>query len=292
MPTFTIVPDGPFSLKESVLFGFGQRHSEPWTGVMRLAFCSDGYRQQVGVAVRQDDAGVHGELSGDANVDVEAVKRQVARVLSLDHDGRVFMAIGERDPVIGRLQAAAPGLRPPLFYSPYEAAVWSILSTRRPPMQAAAVRNALSQRFGRVFDVAGERIAALPTPQQLLSVESFAGIPTERMTRLHGVACAARDGLLDAEKLRALTPEAAMAEVRRLKGIGPFYSMLIVLRGTGFVDVLPEKEPRILGLIGQLYGLGRPAQQSEYEQIAEAWRPMRTWASVLVRAAGPRILNT
>jgi len=35
----------------------------------------------------------------------------VSRVLSLDHDGAVFDEIGRRDPVIGRLQDLAPGLR-------------------------------------------------------------------------------------------------------------------------------------------------------------------------------------
>jgi DNA-3-methyladenine glycosylase II len=48
-------------------------------------------------------------------VDAGLVRQQVARVLSLDYDGAEFLRVGERDPVIGRLQAAAPGLRPPLF---------------------------------------------------------------------------------------------------------------------------------------------------------------------------------
>ena len=57
-----------------------------------------------------------------------AVKRQVARVLSLEHDGNAFAEVGRRAPVIGQFQAVAPGLRPPLFYSSYEAAAWAVLS--------------------------------------------------------------------------------------------------------------------------------------------------------------------
>ena len=116
-PTFTITPIGPFSLAEAATFGFGQRDDGAWDGVMRLAFCLDGYRVQVGVEVRQDDAGlVRGTVSGPAGTDVDAVRSQVARVLSLDHDGEEFTRVGERDAVIGRLQQVAPGLRPPLFY--------------------------------------------------------------------------------------------------------------------------------------------------------------------------------
>ena len=73
---------------------------------MRLAFCVDGYREHVGVVLSQDHAGVHGQVQG--SVDLEAVKAQVARVLSLDHDGDAFMAVGERDPVVARLLAVAP----------------------------------------------------------------------------------------------------------------------------------------------------------------------------------------
>ena len=40
------------------------------------------------------------------------------RILSLDHSGSEFEQVGERDPVIGRLQARFPGLRPVLFNSP------------------------------------------------------------------------------------------------------------------------------------------------------------------------------
>ena len=131
--SFTITPRGPFSLAEAATFGFGQRDSAVWDEVMRLAFCLDGYQQQVGVEVRQDAAGVHGTIRGPAGVDVEAVARQVARVLSLDHDGTEFARVGERDPVIGALQSVAPGLRPPLFYSPYEAAAGRSAQPRQPP---------------------------------------------------------------------------------------------------------------------------------------------------------------
>src|SRR5439155_3485801 len=108
-----------------------------------------GYRHQVGVEMRQDAEGVHGAVHGSG--DLDAVRRQVARVLSLDFDGTLFTAVGERDPVIARLQRAAPGLRPPLFYSPYEAAVWAVMSARRPLRQMAEVRRRLSMEHGRIF---------------------------------------------------------------------------------------------------------------------------------------------
>jgi len=294
--SFTITPRGPFSLRESAVFGFGQRmrpagvgaQDPSFDGVMRLAFCLDGYRDQVGVELRQDTDGISALVDGAG--DLAAIQHQVARVLSLDHDARAFGKVGERDPVIGRLQRAAPGLRPPLFYSPYEAAVWSVLSARRPGWQMSQVRTELSVAHGAAFELAGERLAALPTPQQLLDVDVIPGIDAARLARMHGVAQAALDGQLDATRLRDLGPDEAMRDVQQIKGIGPFYAGLIVIRAVGFTDVLPKNEPKALELVRRLYGLASTPTPRHFEQIAAAWRPWRTWATVLLRAAGNRVL--
>lgn len=176
------------------------------------------------------------------------------------------------------------GLRPPLFHSPYEAAAWAVLSARRPARQMALVRRRLSEDHGAVFDLAGQAVAAFPTPEQLLRVASFAGLPSVKIERLHAVARAALSGELDAAGLLALGPDEAAARLQALPGIGPFYAALVVVRATGFADVLATNEPTLLVAVGQLYGLGRPATPTELVAIAEAWRPLRTWACVLVRA--------
>jgi DNA-3-methyladenine glycosylase II len=284
--SFTITPRGAFSLRESVEFGFGQRHSDRFAGFMRLAFVVDGTDHQVGVVLRQDADGVHGEAVG--STDLAAVQRQVERVLSLDVDATGFDELGRVDPVLGRLQELAHGLRPPLFYSPYEATMWSVLSARRPAAQMALVRDRFSRAHGRVFDLADGELAALPTPDQVLAVSEFPGIPGEKLNRMHDVARAAKDGWLDVDRLRRLGPEVATAELLRIKGIGPFYASLVVIRAVGFTDVLPREEPKLRELVGQLYGLTGPASPAELERLAEPWRPFRTWAAVMIRAAGGR----
>jgi DNA-3-methyladenine glycosylase II len=192
--------------------------------------------------------------------------------------------------VIGMLQRAAVGLRPPLFYSPYEAAVWSVLSARRPGWQMARVRAALGEAHGASFELAGERVPALPTPSQLLAVDNFPGIDAGRLARMQGVARAALDGQLDVTHLRSLGSTQAMADVQRIRGIGPFYAGLIVIRGTGFTDVLPRDEPKVFDLVQELYHLPALPSQAQFEAMAETWRPWRTWVAVLLRAAGPRVL--
>jgi DNA-3-methyladenine glycosylase II len=287
--TFSLQAKGAFSLAESATFGFGQREEPQFDGVMRLAFCLDGgFETQVGVELRQTGAEVQAIVRGAAPDQLCPVEEQVARLLSLDCDATRYDALGERDPVVGELMAAAPGLRPPLFYSPYEAAAWAILSARRPARQMNAVRAHMSAERGRVFELAGQELAAFPTPSSLGAIEAYPGLPAEKISRLHGVADAAKAGCLEVARLVALGPEAAEEDVMSLRGIGPFYSQLIVIRACGFTDVLPVGEHNLLGLVGELYGLGRPASDAELVEIAEAWRPWRTWVSVLIRVAGAR----
>ena len=93
-----------------------------------------------------------------------------------------------------------------------------------------------------------------------------------------------------------MEPDEALADLRKLPGIGPMYAMLILLRATGVTDVLTFAEPRLADYMGHFYGphyVDAPtaASREEIERVAAGWRPYRTWAAVLVRhgrrARGP-----
>jgi DNA-3-methyladenine glycosylase II len=284
--TFTIEPDGPFDLAEAAGFRLGHRdvgEPRPYDGVLRLAFCTDDYTGQAAVALRQDEAGtVHATVQGRSAS--AAIRRQVARTLSLDHDARAFARVLRRDPALAALHRSAPGLRPVLFASPYEAAVWSILTVHRARRQAAVLYDRLARTHGEVFSVAGAEVVTLPTPAVLAGVRELPSLPERWLAWLRGVAGAALDGRLDADTLAAADPDQAVAELRRIPGIGPFYATLILSRSTGATDILPIAEPGALEIAGRLYGRSGPLTQQEYERRAEAWRPWRTWGSALMHA--------
>ncbi|MHA3702322.1 DNA-3-methyladenine glycosylase family protein [Jatrophihabitans sp. YIM 134969] len=290
MTTIVLRPRGRFSLGEALDFGFGPHRSHPGEPMMRMAFTVDGYTTQAAVAVRQadDDGDVSVEVFGAA--DPEVVTDQVTRVLSLDVDATGWDALGGRDPFIGRLQSARPGLRPPLFHSAYEAAAWAVLSARRPARQMAVLRERLSSVHGATFEVAGETRYAFPTPEQLLAVREFDGLPLVKLQRLHGVARVAAEGGLDTATLRAADPAAVDAQLRTLDGIGPFSALLVTVRALGHTDVLPEGEPLVLEVLGELLGRGGPVAPGDFAELAAAWSPWRTWAGVFIRSAGPRLL--
>jgi DNA-3-methyladenine glycosylase II len=286
--TVSIPTRGPFSLEELALFGFGHRNERAFDGVMRMAFRVDhDLETAVGVEVRQ-----HGErldLTVHGAADPDVVAAQVARILSCDHDGEGFAALGRHDAVIGALQHAAPGLRPALFYSPYEAAVWSVISARRARAQGITLRERLNEAHGDAFELAGRTVTALPPPSRLAVLTDLPGLPADRIPRLQAVAAAAQHGDLDADRLVALGPDAAQQAVQQLPGIGPFYSALIVVRACGFADVLPTDEARSRQSVHDLYGLTTPMTDEEYASFADRWKPYRTWAVVLIRAAAHRL---
>jgi DNA-3-methyladenine glycosylase II len=286
---------GPFSLEAAAGFGFGPNEGRPaaFDCAMRLAFPVDGGRGYAGAVLRQPepDGPVSVELELRDDAPREAALAQVARIVSLDHDGAGFMALGAADPILGALQRAHPGQRPVLFQSPYEAAAWAVISARRPPAQGARVRDDLARQFGETFELDGVSVLAFPQPEHLAQLgDQFPGLNLEKLVRLRGVAGAALAGELDVARLHELGPQDAFADLQRLRGLGPFYAGLVVLRAGGFADVpLFGPEPKLLGNLARLYELTEPPSWYEqYLALAERWRPFRTWASVLIRLAGDR----
>lgn len=288
LATVRVPLQGPYDVREVALMGFGHRDEHSFDGVMRLGFCVDGdYETQVGVAVRQegDVLLLTIEDSAGPEADPDPIVRQALRVVSADRDARPYAELCRSDPFLARIFERAPGFRPANFYSPYEAAVWSIVSARRPRAQGIVLRQRLAETAGAVLGVAGQPVAVVPTPSQLLMVEAVPGLPADRIPRLHAIAEAARRGDLDVAALTAIDPAAAMADLQRLPGIGPFYSSLIMVRGCGLTDVLAT-EPQVLERLTETYG--HEVDARELERLAEGWRPWRTWVLVMLRALGRR----
>jgi DNA-3-methyladenine glycosylase II len=286
-----IEPRGPFSLEAAAGFGFGPNEGRPpaFDGAMRLAFPLDGGTGFAGAVLRQPDPDgpVEIELQLTEGGDAETAVAQIARVISLDHDGGQFLQVGSRDAAIGSLQRAHPGQRPVLFHSPYEGAAWAIISARRPASQGARVRTALGERLGASFELAGRTLHAFPQPEALAGLEDFPDLNAQKIERLRGVARAAIEGELDVGRLHQIGPERAYDEVLRLKGLGPFYAGLVVIRASGFADaMLTTAEPKVLRHAGRLYGLDAALTLEQLTERAEAWRPFRTWVTVLIRLAG------
>jgi DNA-3-methyladenine glycosylase II len=212
-----------------------------------------------------------------------AVRAQVERILSLDVDGSGFPAVGERDPVVGRLQQRYPGLRPIGFWSPYEAAAWTIIGHRIRIRQAAAIKARMAAQLGEPVTFGDRVVHAFPSPARLAGLDSFPGLAGRKPEWLRSVAVAALEGQLDAARLRGLPHETALKDLKSLPGIGDFSAGLILLRGAGDPDAVSYHEPRLALAVRDAYGLPGPATPEQLTEISENWRPYRTWVILLLR---------
>ncbi|MBV9596865.1 MAG: DNA-3-methyladenine glycosylase 2 family protein [Chloroflexi bacterium] len=283
--TLTLEPLGPFSLEAAARF-WGGFTPAGHTGLdaqghLHMAFPLDGTWSTVGVCLRSLDGSLTADVYGEAELQV--VRRQTARILSLDVDGRALPDVARRDAVAADLLERFPGLRPVCFYSPYEAAVWAIVSHRIQMRQASAVKARLTEAFGQVVSIHGQSMRAFPSPRALSSLADFPGLFGRKPANIAAVAAAPLAGDLDADRLRALPDDLALAHLQELPGIGPFSSELILLRGAGHPDYLTLLEPRFRRAVHDAYALDHEPTDADLRRISEAWRPYRMWITFLLR---------
>lgn len=276
---FEIHPVGSFDLSSYIHASGGGLMMHPRgtsPNELQLAFLADDFEHAVGVRLRQTGSTVHAAVS-DCQADIDLVRRQIERMLGLDVDARRFDDLAVKEPVIGRLRERFPGLRHYGFASPYESAVRFVIGQRMRITQAAVIRQRLADAHGGKVTF-GETIrGVVPSPRVLLGITEFPGINAAKIKALHAVATAAHEGGLDAEVLRSLPHEFALAHLQKIHGIGPFSAEGILIRGAVAPDALPTNEPRLKRAVARAYGLCSEPDDAQMTRISDGWRPFRGW---------------
>ncbi len=246
---------------------------------LTLAFRLDRTFEPVAVALHEDSDQLVLDTAGTK--DLAAVARQVSRMLGLDADAKAWLSLGRRDPVVGALQAEFPGFFTAAKASPYDAGAWGVICPRMNLKTAARLKTAIAETHGDRVTLHGHAYAIFPSPERVLSIPGFPGLPAEKLERLKGVARAAIAGTLDAERLRAMPVDDALAELQTIRGVGPWTASHIIFRGAALTDALPATEPRVLHGFADAYGIESPAWET-LEHQSEAWRPFRMWVCILL----------
>jgi DNA-3-methyladenine glycosylase II len=273
-------PRGAFSLAESVAFveSFAPLETAAAGGRLRLALTDDDGTPLAFAARQEKDGAVVVEHTG--GLAPERVEAHVARVLSLDVDGRPLADIARRDPVVAGLVERFPGRRPVCFGTPFEAAAWAVISQRVRMTQAAALKARLTDALGAPLELGSDApLRAFPSPARLAELEAFPGLWPTKAARLRALAAAALAGDLDPARLRTMPPDAALRHLASLPGLGPFGAALVLIRGAGHPDVTPTGERRLRAAASDAYG------RDDLEAIADGWRPLRSWVAFLLRNA-------
>ncbi len=204
------------------------------------------------------------------------VVQRVRRVFSLD--APIDQATNHllKDPVIGPLLRARPGLRVPGTWDPFETGVRAIIGQQVSVAGANTLIGRLVQRLGKA--VPGVHALGLshtfPPPCVLANEDlSGLGLPRARAEAIRGFARAVESG--DIQLDRSVPLARLVDSITSIRGLGPWTAHYIALR-IGERDAFPAGD---LGLRRALRITG-PDVSSRLEALAAAWSPWRATAAI------------
>ena len=203
-------------------------------------------------------------------------------VFDLDADpARIDAALGT-DPFLAVSVRDHPGLRVPGGWDTFELAVRAVLGQQISVAGATTLAGRLASRFGAAVETPFAALGRLaPTPERLAEapVEEIAalGIARARAETLRALATAATGGELDFRPGTDIA--AAVAALRRVRGIGEWTAQYVAMRALRFPDAFPSAD---LGLRKALTPSGQTSYLGEKHILAraEVWRPWRAYAAV------------
>ena len=195
------------------------------------------------------------------------------RVFDLAADPARIAAELASDARVGPLVRERPGLRIPGAWEPFECAVRAVLGQQ---VSVAAGRTFAARLVG----LAGTAVRAgadglthlFPTPAALAAADlAGLGITRTRAATLHALARAVLEHRIDF----AAAPEAVVAALAALPGIGPWTAQYVALRALGEPDALPTGDLVLRRMAGPAGGI---LSARALEERARAWQPWRGYA--------------
>lgn len=185
------------------------------------------------------------------------------------------------DPLLGPLVIAAPGLRLPSAFDPFEQAVRAIVGQQVTVKAAVTITRRLVERLGEELPCvppgeAGGLNRLFPSPEAIAGARlENIGMPGKRVETLQRLAAAVAEGALELHIENGA--DELVSRLCKLPGIGPWTAEYIALRGFGEADAFPAAD---LGLLkAPLWGSGGISAR-ELLARSQAWRPWRAYAAV------------
>lgn len=242
------------------------------------ALMIDGQTVLVAIRARDQSPGIAYTLYADSSVSAStraAVEERIRRFLSLDDDLTSFYALADDDPAFAPIVRSLYGYHQVLFLSPFECAVWAILSQRNQFPIALKMKAALMQHYGDALTYNGFTYRSFPEPSRMavVSVDEAVAVVGHKVkgALLPGLARAFDS--MDEMWLREAPYVEAERWLKSIRGIGDWSSRFILLRGAGRVEDIPRGEKRIQDAVARAYGLVHAAE----EDVQSLAKPYGEW---------------
>jgi 3-methyladenine DNA glycosylase/8-oxoguanine DNA glycosylase len=201
-------------------------------------------------------------------------------MLGLGLDPAAFEASLEGDPAFRTLVAPRRGLRIPLTADVWESLVWAILGQQVNLAFAYSLRRRLTELCGG--PVPGG-LTAHPTAQAVADLEPAALAPLQfSRSKADYLILAARDvasGRLPLEALPAGAATAAEAALSSRRGIGPWTTHYVMMRGCGFGDCVPLGDAGLTAALQRHHALDHRPDAKETAALMAPFAPHRSLAA-------------
>jgi len=193
---------------------------------------------------------------GTLTVEIEGDRREhprllklVRRMLGVEVDLTRFYRSASHVQWLHPLVLRMRGVRPPRYPTVWEACVNAIVFQQISLHAASSIMGRLTLGLSEPVEHSGVRLYPFPSSEQILTapdnVLRGAGLSAGKLATLRRVADALGGGAIDEGQLERLPSPDAAALLRRIKGIGPWTAVLILLRGLGRLDVFPENDTSV-----------------------------------------------
>ncbi len=207
------------------------------------------------------------------------VVERARRIFDLGADPLQIASHLRRSPLLVARLERSPGLRVPGAWDGFELAVRAVLGQQVSVKGASTLAGRLVRAFGKPVEGCAEGLSHLfPRPEALAEADlSRIGLPSARAEALRSLARAVATGGLRLDAPQGL--DEAVARLRALPGVGEWTAHYVAMRALGEPDAFPASD------LGLRHALGRgdaAPSARELQRIAEAWRPWRAYAAMLL----------
>lgn len=220
---------------------------------------------------------LHATVQFPALAMLPSIIARLRRVFDLAADPHAIAAHLATDPMLAPLIKARPGLRVPGGWDGFELAIRAVLGQQITVVAAARLAARLIAQYGEPLPVPHAGLThSFPLPETIAAADlTTLGMPRSRAQTLSAVAAAtiANPQLFDARN----TLEAAVAQLRMIRGIGEWTAQYIALRQLREPDAFPAADVALQRAISQLESRSYSAVQ--LFDRASLWSPWRAYAA-------------
>ena len=220
-------------------------------------------------------------------LDKAQAEEQLRWMLGADQDLAPFYALAEADTAMSGLAERFRGLHLPRTATLFESITLAILGQQISAAVARNMRMLIIERFGAQAEFDGVTYHSFPRPEAILS-SSPEELRTLKLTQrkaeyVYGIAGAATGP--DWAELTSLDDGEFVRRLTALRGIGNWTAQWALVRGLARPDALPLGDLALRRCVSRLLCDGEPVTDAEVAELAERWRPWRSYATAYLFAA-------